>query len=229
MSAERNALARLKRPPRDFSRKADVAPPRARILIVCEGEKTEPNYFFDLLDDCRLTAADVRVVGKECDSAPISVVDHAEKECGARRFERVFCVFDRDRHESFDEAIRKIRSLRDNKFRAIVSYPCFEYWLLLHFKYTRKGYVARGKNSPGTVLETELSAEFERVLGVPYKKGAEGIYRELKKKMNFAAKNAALASSDAGVTEELNPSTEILELINYLRSESPDRLEPLPL
>ncbi|MNC80456.1 hypothetical protein D3C75_1332440 [compost metagenome] len=45
-------------------------------LIVCEGKKTEPEYFNDLRNYERLASITVKVCG-ECGSAPISVVEHA--------------------------------------------------------------------------------------------------------------------------------------------------------
>ena len=47
------------------------------ILIVCEGEKTEPNYFFGLRRKFNLTTVQVEIRGEECDSSPLSVVNYA--------------------------------------------------------------------------------------------------------------------------------------------------------
>ena len=44
-------------------RLVDVREPKQRFLIVCEGEKTEPNYFQGLKNDHRLNAR-VTVMGK---------------------------------------------------------------------------------------------------------------------------------------------------------------------
>ena len=49
-----------------------------KILIVTEGEKTEPDYFRRLIKELGLTTAKVRITG-EGDSAPISVVKTAER------------------------------------------------------------------------------------------------------------------------------------------------------
>ena len=47
-----------------------------RVLIVCEGSKTEPNYFREIIDHLKLTTANVEVDGSS-DSSPRSVVAHA--------------------------------------------------------------------------------------------------------------------------------------------------------
>lgn len=70
--------AKSRKPSRTYRRQGrtyDVRDERESFLIVCEGEKTEPNYFrsFDVLN------AVVNVVGAGCD--PFRVVDEA---CGSR-------------------------------------------------------------------------------------------------------------------------------------------------
>ena len=47
-----------------------------KILIVCEGEKTEPYYFDDLIQYHKLNTANVEIDGS-CGSSPKSVYDHA--------------------------------------------------------------------------------------------------------------------------------------------------------
>lgn len=47
----------------------------ARVLIVCEGGKTEPNYFQALINELRLNTANVEVDGNS-DSSPRSVVTY---------------------------------------------------------------------------------------------------------------------------------------------------------
>ncbi len=122
-----------------------------RILIVCEGSKTEPDYFNAIRSTYRLHTANVVVRPSERGTAPIQVVQYAEelfkngdqRRIQKRAFEQVFAVFDRDDHASYSEALRLAESLdkklkNDNgafaRFRAIASVPSFELWLLLHFE-----------------------------------------------------------------------------------------------
>lgn len=124
-----------------------------RILIVCEGEKTEPRYLQKLIAEYRVPTAKVRVHG-EGGAAPISVVEYAEDllERDAD-FEHIFLVFDRDDHSTYDDAINKTngfkkrRKLKSKNIEAITSIPCFEIWLLLHVSTSSKPY---GKGVPGT-------------------------------------------------------------------------------
>lgn len=231
MSGERHILKRLAKSGNKFGRPQGRETLRPRIIIVCEGEKTEPNYFEDLIQDCRLTSADVAVYGEECDSAPASIVDFAEdiyrKNKGAAQ--RIFCVFDRDRHETFDAAVTRIAGKRNLGFTEIISYPCFEYWLLLHFSYSRKEYIGTAKKSPGDIVVKELEKIFNKDLKRPYKKGLKGVYSILKNRINDASKRATMACQDAHQTNNPNPSTNVLDLINFLRSQGNPPKDSLPI
>ncbi len=107
-----------------------------KVLIVCEGKKTEPHYFHGLRNHYGLNTANVQVCG-ECGSDPNSVLSFAkqryreEKDAGDA-FDKVFCVFDKDAHTNYDGALKAIATAQPrNNFVAINSVPCFEYWLLL--------------------------------------------------------------------------------------------------
>lgn len=126
---------------RSFRRKQGHKPPRSITLIVCEGE-TEREYFAAARVRYGLTTAEVVLAENTEGSAPISVVTHAERRCAEPGgFDKVFCVFDRDGHESFQRARDKIRALAGRKKKPLpiidaVSIPCFELWVLLHFERT---------------------------------------------------------------------------------------------
>lgn len=80
-----------------------------KILIVCEGEKTEPNYFKEAREHFRLNTVNVEVRG-DCSSDPMNIVNFAkqryreEKDAGDP-FNHVYCVFDKDDHASYQHAI----------------------------------------------------------------------------------------------------------------------------
>jgi hypothetical protein len=85
------------------------------VLIVCEGEKTEPNYFEELRDALHLSTANIEVVG-ECGSAPINVVDAAIAKYNKNTdYDLMYCVFDKDRHPSYKQALQKIKETRLKK------------------------------------------------------------------------------------------------------------------
>ncbi len=80
-----------------------------RVLIVCEGSKTEPYYFQELIDCLELNTANV-VVDGSCDSSPAQVVVFAIKKYRGENktgngFDKVFCVIDRDTHDTYDDVL----------------------------------------------------------------------------------------------------------------------------
>jgi len=85
-------------------REAQKREPYDLVLIVCEGGKTEPKYLRELRDAFKLSTANIRIAGDECGSSPRSVVDYAltmyRKE---KKYNRVFCVFDKDRHPTYKD------------------------------------------------------------------------------------------------------------------------------
>ena len=145
---------------RKFSRRPPLKVSRERALIVCEGEKTEPNYIRDFVHHLGLTSADVRVCGEECGSDPRSIYRYAMKVFEADRdYDHVFCVFDQDGHANFVETCARIAGTRlanKKKIYCINSNPCFEYWILLHYLFTTAPIIAVGGKSAGERAVSEL-------------------------------------------------------------------------
>lgn len=128
-------------------RKAGSLTPGRRILIVCEGAKTEPNYFAAVKKNLRSSTLAIEICGEECGSDPVSVVGfakqrRAEAKRGAKKsleaaFDEVWCVIDVDQHPNLNQAIGEALGAG---LRVALSNPCFEYWLLLHHRNTNRGY-----------------------------------------------------------------------------------------
>lgn len=189
-----------------------------KVLIVCEGEKTEPNYFNECIRFYKLNTANVEVDGI-CGSSPKSVYERAIElwEAEDKRgdpYDRVYCVFDRDTHETYDETVRRISERNpEDIFYAAVSVPCFEYWLLLHFKYTTRPYAATGKLSVGGEVLKELKEVMPE-----YEKGNDNIFLSLSQQIEFAKENATRSLKCAKDNHTDNPSTSIHDLIDYLQN-----------
>lgn len=218
MARERDVIAARGRRSGAFERRSRNEPERPRFLIVCEGAKTEPNYFEEARIAYRIGTAEVEICGKECGSAPMSVVEFAERRYQERKgcYERVFCVFDRDSHESFDAALARVRARRAEGFEAIYSIPCFEFWILLHFRESRKPYVKEGNKSPCAALLDDLEADF-----AGYKKGATGVFNHLSGRLDEARKRASRLLADSESTGEVNPSTMAHQLVHALAELAP--------
>jgi hypothetical protein len=108
------------------------------ILIVTEGEETEPQYFEALKVQWRLTGIKVK---RASASAPIHVVETAirlrEEAAKASRgsafqapYDEVWAVMDQDEHTTLRGALTLARQ---KSVKVAISKPCFELWLLLHF------------------------------------------------------------------------------------------------
>lgn len=109
-------------------------PLKPRVIVVTEGQKTEPQYIFEFLRLHR--AANVRVVPTGFD--PRGVVEKAiehkrEADATSKGTSRtcVWAVFDRDEHLRFEEARQLAKS---NEIRVATSNPCFELWAVFHYK-----------------------------------------------------------------------------------------------
>ncbi len=104
-------------------------------LVVCEGE-TEVDYLSELARSLHIHAHICKGDGTD----PKSIVNTAKrksKEDGVK-YDKIFCVFDRDNDPSaFLEAIEICKS---RKFIPIVSNPCFELWPYLHFQMRESGF-----------------------------------------------------------------------------------------
>jgi hypothetical protein len=193
-----------------------------RLLIVCEGMKTEPYYFEEFCEVHQLRTPRVRIAPGEEGSSPDCVVAYAETlfdedaQLGPDRYDQMFCVIDRDKHLTFKSAIKRIEELAadDKPFVAIPSFPCFEYWLLLHFTYTRQSFHAAGKRSicDNVIRELRKQSGFGG-----YAKAQKNIYSLVKEKTDTAIKHAEWAEKDANQTGQSNPSTCVHHLIKELQ------------
>lgn len=188
-----------------------------RVLIVCEGEKTEPNYFNEIIDYYKLNTANVCVDGT-CGSSPNSVYEYAIKlfkieEKKGNAFDKVYCIFDRDSHTSYDETVKNIAQHKSKGiFHSITSVPCFEYWILLHFYFTTKAYCKSSTTSiGGKVLEDLMKVMPD------YEKGRVDIFNTLINHLDFAKANAQKSLDNAKSSYTDNPTTRIHELVNFLQ------------
>jgi len=190
----------------------------SKVLIVCEGQKTEPHYFQELRDYYRLNATNV-VISGDCGSAPMSVYKSAKEEFGIHKgagdpFDKVYCVFDQDAHAGYQQALDAIGRVRPkHTWRAITSVPCFEYWILLHYTYTTQAFRAAGRSSGCEQLIRDLHNYFPG-----YAKGRKNLFDQLHNQLDFAIANAERALQEARATGTDNPTTLIHELVDYLRN-----------
>jgi hypothetical protein len=124
----------------DLRRRRPRRQPKRRILIVCEGRRTEPAYFEDLRIKFR-AVVEVRVepagpTPKPLVERAVRMKKEAERDARARRdsfllYDEVWCVFDIDQHPRLPDAQQQAKA---NSISLAISNPCFELWALLHFQ-----------------------------------------------------------------------------------------------
>ena len=110
---------------------------RCHVLIVCEGEKTEPNYFrsFSMMKNSSGLDYEVSTAGGGINT--LQVADKAielrdKAEAKGKPYDSVWAVFDRDSFKAadFDNAIAKAGS---NGIGCAWSNEAFKLWYVYHF------------------------------------------------------------------------------------------------
>ncbi|MCK5796835.1 MAG: RloB domain-containing protein [Deltaproteobacteria bacterium] len=183
----------------------EVRPAYLRMLIVCEGDRTEP-YYFKAFEARNGNVVDVRGLGMNTLSLVRRATELRDEGGYVEDGDQVWVVMDRDSFpaEQFNAALALAKNER---VKVAWSNEAFELWYLLHFDYhdaalSRKTYKDR------------LTAR----LGRPYAKNATDIYSTLKSHQADALRNAArLREHNEGRTpEESNPGTSVDFLVREL-------------
>ncbi|HKX72593.1 MAG TPA: RloB family protein [Candidatus Saccharimonadales bacterium] len=189
------------------NRRVAVKDERPRILIVCEGLKTEPGYFKGF----KLANVNLQVV--PAGMIHISVVEHTKKILTEDSdYEEVWCVFDRDKHDVnpkdlnlFNTALAEAKKY---KIKVAYSNDAFELWYLLHFNYydtamSRQDYIHK----------------LNDLIDGGYRKNDPTMFEKLESRMPIAIRNAKKLYdlSDKNNPGNADPSTTIFKLVKRLR------------
>ena len=196
----------------NLSRRQGVREIKQSFLIVCEGEKTEPDYFKAF----RMTAATIKAVGQAMNTITLVNKAISIREADQKRkrvYDQCWVVFDKDNFpaKDFNQAIQLAEK---NGFHVAYSNQAFEYWFLLHYNlYT------------GAIHRNQYKDMLTRLTGMPYSK-SEGygavMYNLLLSRQQQAISNAetVLAEISHGNPAEEESSTTVqrlvLELNKYL-------------
>src|SRR4051812_3937703 len=105
---------RSSRAARSFARREPSREPYEFVLIACEGSKTEPHYLMGLRTAYSLSSANIKIVHDGA-TDPRSIVGFALAEMSKEGYDRAFCVFDRDGHQTYDEALRLVSTSDEGK------------------------------------------------------------------------------------------------------------------
>ena len=213
---------------RSLKRPTKNIPPYPRLLIVTEGSKTEPGYFKEIRQAVRLHTSRTFICPSDWGTDPLSVVNYAEhvftqgrdnghgkQEAIPKAFDRIYAVFDRDDHATYDGALTKARFLdgklkNDNKepvsFTAVPSNPCFELWLLLHYQ-----------KQLHWIDRTEIFKRL-KTYWPAYTKGYSEIYKTLSPNLEKAIKPAREINREGSPVSTTYCYTKVVDLVYTLIS-----------
>ncbi len=175
-----------------------------RLLVVCEGARTEPLYFqrFPVRNGDVVT---IEGLGMNT----LSLVQQAVRlrdEDG--HYDEVWAVFDRDSFPSarFNSALSL--AARENVAAAWTN-EAFELWYLLHFEYCEAG-----------LSRTTYSKRLSRHLKRPYTKNDPTMYSCLLSRQPEALRNASRLRQELAGTSAVNrnPATEVDRLVLRLNA-----------
>ncbi len=208
----------------EHKRLIEIRSVRKYYLIVCEGTKTEPNYFESFKMDLPkgvLTAYKIEIEGTGRNTQ--SLIDEAlrlktkYKQEHNRTIDKLWVVFDKDSFSAgdFNSAINRCKESVP-EIGCAWSNEAFELWYLLHFHYynnaiSRSDYQRLIEEN----LKPHLGDEFK------YEKNSSQMYTVLKEygNRNDALRNAKLLKQtyeERGDYANHNPCTMVYELIEEL-------------
>ncbi len=193
---------------RSGKRAIQVRALREKILIVCEGAATEPNYFKSFPIDPDKIEVTILGEGDNTDHlVETAIRKKQEAEKSRLPFNQIWCVFDRD---SFPKVRfnRAIQIAINHKIRVAYSNEAFEVWYLLHFEYFVTAMSRR-----------EYQAKLSSLLGHGYEKNSSTLYQELLDKQTRAIERAKKLIDEykpAINPEKDNPSTTVHQLVEVL-------------
>lgn len=188
-----------------LSRRQGVREIKQSFLIVCEGEKTEPDYFKAF----RMTAATVKAVGQAMNTMTLvnKAISIREADRQKKRvYDQCWVVFDKDDFPAndFNQAIKLAEK---NGFHVAYSNQAFEYWFLLHYNLYK-----------GPIHRNQYKDMLTKLTGLLYNK-TEGfgatMYNLLLTRQQQAIKNAdaVLAQISHGNPAEEESSTTVHKLV----------------
>lgn len=178
---------------------------RERFLIICEGDKTEPNYFksFRVPKD----VLDVRGLGAN----PSKLVEKAKELKSQEDYDQIWCVFDRDDwpKQDFNNALANAER---EGIKVAYSNEAFELWYVLHFEFLNTG-----------LPRKDYITKLNKFLNQKYKKNSATIYDKLQPLQSVAIKNAKnlIKQYEPLNPESDNPSTKVYVLVEELNKHIP--------
>lgn len=198
-----------------------------QILVVSEDSKSSVTYLKALWRDLskhkvQALQKSVQIHPSHKGSSPDQVLESAKDIHNKENdFTEIYCVMDVDSHQTLNTALSNVRDgeLKACGYHAIVSNPCFEYWVYLHLVDSDAPFNRTGKKSVCDCVGKKIReiSGFEQ-----YNKGNFDLFKNLSKVTD--AQNNAIDRSKRILgennPEDKNPSTNFHVLIERLIEQS---------
>ncbi|AFZ27909.1 hypothetical protein Cylst_5934 [Cylindrospermum stagnale PCC 7417] len=114
-----------------------------KIIIACEGSKTEPIYFNSIRNELRSPTLEIIVLRHQGKTDPGNIIERLIEERQQMKDEKrwsnkdvAWAVFDGDEHIEKSRAIwdNAINRAKSQNIQLAITNPCFELWYLIHFQ-----------------------------------------------------------------------------------------------
>ncbi len=192
-------------------RRYRTTPVRKRILIVCEGEKTEPNYFEAFRRELPRGVVELEIIGTGDNTLNVvnkAIEERNERANTNRAYDQTWAVFDKDSFsdQRFNEAVFLAER---EKVGCAYSNEAFELWYLLHFEFYQNA-----------ASRTQYSGLLSNHLERPYQKNDIEIFATLRQQgdVHQAVRWAKELSEryDHHSPAQNNPATHVFKLVEEL-------------
>lgn len=176
--------------PRRVKRGRPSRSDQPRILILCEGTRTEPNYFGGFKKAQRLTSVVVRPL-RSGQVGPAGLLRRVREELKEDSgWDEVYCILDHDGRDaeidSFEKKLAAVDLQTDScDIKMVLSRPCFEFWLLLHFEITDRPFSSGPR---GTECEDVIKRLGRHLHG--YEKNDSQVFEKCREHIHAALENA---------------------------------------
>jgi hypothetical protein len=179
-----------------------------RILIVCEGKKTEPNYFKKfpvnpvVFDDITIEGTGYNTISL----IKFSIKIRNEALKNGKPYIETWCVFDKDDFpiEDFNYALH---FAQNNQIKCAYSIEAFEIWYMLHYNFYDTA-----------MPRQQYKEKLTELIKKPYIKNDENMYSVLQKRQAKAIQNAKTLyyKQYSQPLQQQNPVTTVFQLVERL-------------
>lgn len=198
-------------------------------LIVCQGEKTEPNYFKGIetkINNKYKNKISIEILSDNVSCMELLETAKEKVKTDKRKqikYKHVWLVYDKDDFPSdeFDNILPKIDAVNEKnkendepEYHVLWSNQCIEFWFLIHFidlrvNIDRKAYIDK------------LSENFKKYkIKGKYIKNDSQIYKKLEKYQDDAIRRAEkiIKENKEKTPSNITPGTKVYEIIKYLKA-----------